>query len=387
MKLTTLTLLIATSLSGSLMADTSKKAIPTKATTHKVSAPSMANKSTEAVSFTQQLDPDLDVALGVKGLSVVSKSYYQEVSGRELKQGVSLNTAGTAAVIRVTPVKTLVQGKAITPAVIEPDDLELTGASGNFNVNKSGMAIKANSDQLSNTHPGIFKNTAAFVIDEGMGKGNFALKTNRGVADNDRYLIHVFDKNSDVNLSLKTDRPAFADQDTLVVSANLAGASFKTGSNTASLISPDGRQFPMSLANGKQGVEAKIALTMDTSREPGELWKVVLNSESKEGIPRTAELAVDIHQKTASISNHKFAKGNLSVTINVNEAGRYELRGWMFSQLGKRTEPKAVQYYAKWFEPGQHQINIPIGAKNATGIVLKQLQLLDQSRLAVLETQ
>lgn len=346
----------------------------------------LANKNRQALSFSQNLDPDLPVTLGQSGLEVSSKSYYQEFSGAELKRGVQFKTAGEAAVIRLTPMKSQRLGKTQIAPVIEPNDLILTGNSGDFNVNKSGMSIKARSDQLSDTHPGIFENTAAFVIDKTLGQGQFNLKTERNVADDDRYLLHVFDKHSSIAMQLATERPAFASGESLQVSAKLTAARFKSDNLTATLIAPDGRRFDMASKLSKTGVQLELPLNMDTERKAGELWKVVLHGETDTGILRTAELAVDIHQKTAAITDYRMSKGQLSITLQVEQPGRYELRSWWFQQQGKRSEPYALDYFANWFEAGQHRISIPVTQLNKSSLQLKQLQLLDQSRLAVLET-
>ncbi|NVJ62480.1 MAG: DUF4785 family protein [Gammaproteobacteria bacterium] len=348
----------------------------------------LANTEKTALHFTQQLTPDDQITLGDIGLSVSSKSYYQEITGQQFKSGVSIITHGSEAIVRVTPAKSTVLGKTSVAPSIEPADLELSGNAGQFNVNKSGMSVTARSDQLNKAHPELFKNASAFTIDKQMGAGKFALKTNKSVADDSRYLIHVFDKNSNVELNLGSQVSSYANGDKLSVSAGFnRNQKFDTGSVTATLIAPDGRSFPMNVKNMKSGTNAEIDLSMNTNRRPGELWKVVFDaSASGSTIKRTGELAIDIHEKTASVSSVDNAKGQMQVTLNVSKAGRYEVRSWQFTQNGKINEPDSIEYFANWFEEGTHTITLPVSTQKKGSIKPVQIQLLDQSRLAVLQT-
>lgn len=347
----------------------------------------------KTVSFTQTLYPDDPIELGVPGASVSSKSYYKQITGAALKQGITLNTDGDSAVVRVTPVKTNALNKAGQPiplTVLQPDDLELTNNQGQFNVNKSGMAIKATSQQLNQAHPSLFKNTSAFVIDKAMGKGNFQLKTNKAVSDNSEFLVHVFDKHSPVALSLSSQKNSLDTTDTVRVAANLSNQkALDVSVSKAELIAPDGRRFSMNVSNNKQGTVAQMPINFNVQRQPGELWKVVFHTEQKDNnnIIRTAELALDIHEKTAAIHDVRQHKGSTQVTVNVDKPGRYEVRAWLFS-AGKQSLPQRVEYQAKWLERGSHTFSLGNAstAKSGRATVVKQVQLMDQSRLAVLDT-
>lgn len=347
----------------------------------------------QAVSFSQVLYADDPVMLGDSGLNVASKSYYQEVTGAELKQGFSLKTTGHSAVVRVTPVKSITQGMQKVAPTIEPADLEISSPAGAFNVSKSGMSLTATSKQLNEAHPQLFKNTAAFVLDETVGAGEFVLKTNKSVDNDDRYLIHVFDKHSNYELNLTSSRSSLGNGETLKVKVSLTDQAaskhiaLNKKSVAATLVSPDGTKHPMTVRMGKSGATAEVDLNFDLSRSPGELWKVVVDTQAngQENLKRTGELAIDLHQKTANISNYSHKGSSLAVTVNVEKAGRYEVRAWMFEQVGKQREPAFLEYFAQWLEPGTHTLKIPLNNAKK-GITVAQLQLLDQTRLAVLET-
>jgi hypothetical protein len=345
-----------------------------------------------AIHFSQPLYPDEPLTLGDNGLMTQSKSYYQEVSGAELKQGISLHTTGHSAVVRVTPMVSNALGKTSVAPTLEPDDLELGSAAGEFNISKSGMSLAASSDQLHDAHPQLFKNTAAFVLDETVGSGELKLKTRKSIADDDRYLIHVFDKNSEYSLNLSSKQSSFGNIDTLAVDINLMhqqsqkSLSFDKNSIKATLISPDGNRYPMSIAANKHGTRAMLDLNFDLDRRPGELWKVVVDTvaENNTNLKRTGELAVDIHSKTAQIIQYAQKGSSLLVSLAVDQPGRYEIRAWVFQNNGKRSEPASLEYFAQWLEPGTHTLNIPLKANKKASHVA-QLQLLDQTRLAMLQ--
>jgi hypothetical protein len=345
------------------------------------------------VHFSQTLFADDPIQLGETGLKTSSKTYYMEVSGTQLKQGVSLYTTGEAAVIRVTPMRSGLTGKKHLAPTIEPEELELGTAAGEFNISKSSMSLTASSEQLNNAHPQLFKNTSAFVLDKTLGAGEFKLRTNKAVTSNDRYLIHVFDKNSPFALSLKSDRSSFGNKDKLAVSIDLRDESsqkhliLEDATTRATLISPNGDRYPMNLVSTKRGHQVTIDLDFDLERRPGELWKVVVDTaaENNTNVKRTGELAIDIHPKTAAINRHVQKGSTLSVDLTIEQAGRYEVRAWMFTTQGKKREPASLEYYAQWFEPGTYTVSIPL-SKTGKNLRVAQLQLLDQTRLAVLET-
>jgi hypothetical protein len=56
----------------------------------------------------------------------------------------------------------------------------------------------------------------------------------------------------------------------------------------------------------------------------------------------------------------------------------------VFQNNGKRSEPASLEYFAQWLEPGTHTLNIPLKA-NQKASHAAQLQLLDQTRLAMLQ--
>ncbi|WP_144392090.1 DUF4785 domain-containing protein [Pleionea sediminis] len=342
----------------------------------------------KAVTFSQKLMPDENITLGKTSLSVSSKSYYQTINGAALKSGVWLYTTAEKAVVRITPAKSLVNGKTALSKTLEPTDLVLSGNNGEFNVSKSGMSIQASSQQLNSAHPSIFKNSSAFVIDKSMGKGDFLLKTNKSIDDNSKYLIHVFDKNSNVSLDLKSSQSSFSQGQLLRVKAKFSGnQNIDYAMSNAKLISPTGEQYDMSLNKGKTGVNANLKIDFDTQRKPGELWKVVfdMNSDSQDKVKRTAELAIDIHEKTARIAKVKYGNSGAEVSVNVDKPGRYEIRSWIFTGSGKRMEPGRIEYSAKWLDEGNHTFLVPLSSKKGLREEIKQLQLMDQSRLAVLD--
>ncbi len=345
------------------------------------------------VQFTQALTPDDELNLGHTKVQASSKSYYQRVTGAELKRGVSMAADGEEALVRVTPVHKIEQGVSKTSPVLEPVDLELTTAAGKFSAADNKISVKATSQQLNKAHPDLFQNTSAFKIAKEMGKGEFTLSTNKSIADSEEYLVHVFDKNSNVALEVSAAKNSLSQGDNLNVNAHFSDhKNIVSEKVSATLIAPDGREVSLPVSAKADRISINAPLDVNAQRKPGELWKLVVTAEQKDNahVKRVAEVALDIHQKTASIA--KFDNQNAEVQLQVEQPGRYEVRAWVFGKDAQGNDvPAYIQYAAKWFEPGQNALSLEIDEQQLLQsdakppFSVKQLQLLDQTRLSALE--
>ena len=362
----------------------------------------------KATHFTQFLDSDSQLQLGSTPVSVSSKSYYQQVTGSELMRGVNFSTDGEGALVRVTSILQLADNssaKQLSP-LLEPNELELSNAQG-VTSSKQAMLQVVDSQSLNQAHPSLFKNTSAFKVNEQLGNGTFQLKSKKRLSDKDRYLIHIYDKNSDKSFRLTSGRSYYSRGETLSVTAAIVDAtnqqtiSLKQTELSAQLHSPDGKIWDAKVLLSNSDAKIRLPINFDANRKPGELWKLIVRSESKgnNGLTnrpglefnRVAEIALDIHERTAAIGNLQLKPQNVAVDLQVFAPGRYEIRAWVYGtdHLGESV-PAFIQYSANWLEQGNHTFNLPIDRQKVLAqnlrepYTVKQLQLLDQTRLAAL---
>lgn len=357
----------------------------------------LVNVDKNKASFSVILESDKKLKLGVQGASITSKSYYQSVSGAELLQGVNIFANGKGAVVRLTPVagsKSTLNNQAVS---IDPNQLSISNSVGEVKASSESMALMADSSQLKQSYPELFENTAAFKLNDAMGTGTFILKSSQKLSTNSQYLINVLDKNSSHGLQVQSKSGSYQFSDKLKIRTKLTAFSRQVAmATTAELVAPDGRRWPLDVRQQNQYSIIESNLNMNTERKPGVLWKVVVNMSSKDpqfAIKRTAELALDIHSSTAKVKGFKVAKSSAALHIEVTRPGRYEARAWLFAKdANQQWVPAMLVYGANWFDLGAGQIQLPIdraklAAEGFSGkIKFGQVQLLDQSRLAVLST-
>jgi hypothetical protein len=236
-----------------------------------------------------------------------------------------------------------------------------------------------------------------------MGHGKLRLEAHGNAPVDTDYVVYVLDKNSDTTLDVKAPKARFSRNGKLVLSArassNAGGgtkASVKIESVTTTLVAPGGERYAVKgkLRDGNYEVEWPIQV--DAKRIPGKLWKVELNSTVRGAkgmrVQRVASIAADIFEPTASLESVYSDAQGLRLTLDVEQAGRYEVRALVTGRSANgEHKPALLNYQAEWLEAGTREISVPIDSAKlaASGLQapyrVQNLQLLDQSRMAVLE--
>lgn len=375
----------------------------------------LAEVEKKPLAYSQILSESAQLVLGDPQLDLSSKSYYFTVSGSRFNQGVEFFTDASEAVIRVTPLPMDKQklkqadqidefalqdgekGSAVRLASqLEPGDLEVISALGSIKGQDPSMSLQATSQQMNAAHPALFKNTAAFKLSAAMGKGRFTLKTAKALQPEERYMVHVFDKNSSLELTAKTRSINLKPGDLLSLSAQINDKARVLEAAEVTLISPQGEQWELPVTLKSDELQTDWPVTLNPQAAPGELWKLVVlaRTKSTEPITRIVEMAIDLNSDSASLTSSTAAGSGWTSHIQVNQPGRFELRGWIFGldQNGKM-QPLLLHYQAEWLEPGLQAIRVNPDFSGLAGrgikgpFYLNQIQLLDQSRLALLQTE
>lgn len=321
-----------------------------------------------------------------------SRQYRIEVTGEELKRGIELKTSAPGALVRISGFN--------TSNAVEPQNLNLSIKNQKFK-NGSAFDTLVDSQMMTKTGAGFQRGTTGFKISEQMGQGNFKLQTAHGISDSDRYLVNVFEKNSDVELHLTANKSNYLKGHAMNVKTALwaNGKKFPLSSVKSTLISPNGDKTPVAM--NKSG-QMQLPMNMRTSNIPGALWTLETEVDAMvngQAVKRVAKVAFSFADKTAALGKMKPVvaerAGNLSTAIPVraSKQGRFEVRAVLYATNSKgNLVPVMVTHSASDLAPGFGFVNMQfdknILAKSGlkAPFELRNLQLRDQKQMALLET-
>lgn len=337
------------------------------------------------LAFAWALDPAQPVDGGTPYVAV-SRSFWQQVDGSVLQQGMELPLSAADAVILVSP------ARAARPLL--PSQLQLRDPAG------QAHAVHAvDARQLQAT--GMPARDGSLVLRSGSSSvvGIHHLQSSQAQG---RYIVQVLEPNSPLRLELESGRSQVLTGDVLQVRARLvedgAALSAAAGSRVggeALLVAPDGRSWPQPVSH-----EADGSLRMDV-RVPAEgsaaagLWELQLFARGR-GVLRDGKVAFAVARPVARFSGQVMpnaVKREVALALQVAAPGRYEARGTLFATAPDgQLRPVAQAHVAAWFDrPGAGTLDLSFaGATLPAGygapFELRHLQLQDQSRMAPIES-
>lgn len=340
----------------------------------------------KAVSFSYALNPQNTLSASTP-YTAESREFWMQTDGNELSKGLMIDTTAPGALIRISP--------AVGATAISPGNLKML-RNGKAIDNAQAFSQQANTEQLQKAGMDVGNGTAIVKIADGLGEGRFQLMVPKASG---RYLVHVFEPNSDVTLQAKADRQNYLAGDQLVVNASL-GRSEKALPGTeisGFLMSPSGKTYDMGFKYENGSLRATSKLPDEVVQQPG-LWEVQVLAGASDGnlrIQRDARTVISIAQPTAKLSGEfRFDPQALSFSmpIQVGSQGRYELSGTLFA-TGRDgvSRPVAQAAMANWFKQGKGLLNLNFDRANLPAgygapFELKFVELKDQTRMTQLES-
>ncbi|MEL7489334.1 MAG: DUF4785 domain-containing protein [Pseudomonadota bacterium] len=355
----------------------------------------MANVQRDKIEFSQLLEPGSKVVLGETAPAVSSRSYNQRITGAQLSAGVDIVTQGRGAVVRLTPIRNRSSLAGRLRKNLSVNDLEIS-ANGRdaVSLGKSG-ALVADQAQMRDGRPDLFSETLAFRMSDSLGSGRMQLRSRQRLGADHEFMVQVFDRNSAQELTVDSARQHYFMRDAIEARVRLNEARLGGGDAvSAVLLGPDGQQIKLNARRGADRIDFKGAIPANVDLAPGELWRVAVEyrGEGDKPLFRNAELPIAIGRQSAAITSTRASRDALQVGVNVREAGRFEVRAWVFGQnADKKEEAAMVAYAAEWLDPGRRTVSVSIDTSelSAAGIRppyrIKQVRLLDQSRLMPLD--
>jgi Domain of unknown function (DUF4785) len=338
------------------------------------------------VSFAYALNPQAELARAEPS-TAESREFWMQVDSAQLNKGMMIDTTAPGALIRISPA----QGASD----VDSSSVTLT-RNGKKLAASQAFANIANGEQLQKAGMDVTNGTAIMKIADANGAGRFQLALPKASG---RYLVHVFEPNSDVTLQAKANRENFMVGDELVVYASL-GKNEKAMANTIMsglLVSPSGKSYDMTFTQTSTGLRASKKLPSEVVQHAG-LWEVqILAGASDSGlqVQRDTRTVISIAQPTAKLSGqYRFdpLRVGFTMPIQVGSPGRYELSGVLFATSKDGvSRPVAQAAMANWFSAGKaalslnfNRANIPAGY--GAPFELKYVELKDQTRLTQLES-
>ena len=359
---------------------------------------------TEAVSMSWALPADKALDLGTSGQVAISKEYWIDITAKDLQQGVPIFAQSPGALVRINPAP---GDKALAGTPLNPNSLTVLDANKRVFAEGSAMELMASPEQLKAAGSPFVEGTMAFRLRADLGAGPFTLKAaNLGEG---RYVMHVLDQGSPVELAVKTTRGEYLHGQQLNLDAllqtdgkvGLVGMAME--SVEGFVVSPAGRSWPVRFtANDSGAYKASLALDALEAPAPG-LWEAHVAVQGKaEGLNlrRYAKVAFQVTVPSARFSGgaEKVAllNGGLALRLGVTtaSASRYEVRGVLYgTDAAGAMRPIAVSHSANWLEAGDHALVLSFGQDllDASGLgapfEVRDLRLVDQGTMGTLHRQ
>lgn len=353
----------------------------------------------EPVTFSQALRADQLLDAVPTGFTARSREAFFEVDAATLRAGATIFTTRPNALVRLHAAAAELRRGRGRELSLDPRRL-LVRKDGVEHGAGRGMSLLVDAEQLAVADAPFVEGTTAFRLSPELGAGRFELAA-PDVRDDGRYVIQVFEPQSDVVLTLTSERADYLHGDRLRVDATLEGRAALVERAQGFVVSPGGRVFPLGLESA--GARLSGALVLDALAAPGAgLWEVHLRVEGSVAgarVVRTARTAFACSLPTArllgGVTSERDAAGLLvGLAVEVGSAGRYDVRGVLYgTDAGGASRPLALAQSAAWLEPGRGVLSLRFDAAliEKSGLAapfeLRDLRLMDQGRMSLLHRQ
>ncbi len=344
-----------------------------------VSLPAPAGAIERApVGFSWALDPSSPALDQPEEFVAESREYWQTVDGTELQDGVQFKTSAPGAVIRISPAR--------GAAPIESRSIGVTG-----NGRSARVETAADATALQAAGMDVNAGTAIVKLARENGAGTYAL---RAANARGRYIVHVFEPESNVVLKARTDRSHVLGGDTIQLAMELTDAGRPLAVQAqALLVAPDGDGRPVPVTRAADGtLSARVKLPTQASSAPG-LWELQVFA-SGDGVSRDARTAFGVAAPTARLRGEASVDASaLRIVVPIENAspGRYEVRGTLYATASDGSmAPVSQAHSAAWFERGNGSLVLAFDRNHVPSgygapFEVRNLELHDQGRLAPLE--
>ena len=314
-----------------------------------------------------------------------SREFWSEVGETELRSGIKITTSAPGALIRLSP-----QGGAA--ASLDPAGV-LIRSNGRTLTATAASTTVADAKALHSAGMDVPDGSLAFRLAAATGSGEMQIVAAHAQG---RYLVHVFEPDSLVVLSLA------ADHDTTLVGGTVRfHAAFANGSLALAsgiVTAPDGYSANLHFARNSDG-SFSAAFTPDAAHSVGpQLWEAHAFTATRTGnlsVLRDAKTAFAVSAPTARFGGEvqvaNDASGvHVALGVTAASASRYQVSGALYGTgADGALHPAALAQSAAWLGAGSGKIDLGFDAK-ALGALhapfeLRDLRLVDQANMSLIE--
>lgn len=329
------------------------------------------------VSFSWALDPSESLSTPETHVAE-SRESWQTVEGAELARGVDLTLTAPGAMIRVSPT-----GGA---ARLKPADIHVQS-----NGKVARLEQAAGAAELKAAGMDVDPGTTVVKLGREHTGGRYQLHADGAKG---RYVVHVFEPDSDLVLHAKADRSHALNGESIAVDVAVTRGNRAVAAQAeALLVAPDGSSRAVPVSRNRNGnLSARAKLPADSGSTAG-LWELQVFA-NVDGVPRDARTAFAVANPTARFKGDYASNTRLlrvALPVEAGSVGRYEARGTLYASGPDRVQrPVAQAHAAAWFAGGDgilvldfDRAHVPAGY--GAPFEVRQLELHDQTRLAPLE--
>lgn len=315
------------------------------------------------------------------GFVAESKSFYMDVSGKQLSAGVNIPVYSNTAVIRLSSLN--------RTTVLDGSQIALTQDKSNISTK-----VMATGSDLKEIGMEVPENTIAMKVSH--QPGNLQLKINNNdKALDDKFILHVFEPDSPYRLAVTTSKQTYQAGETLTVNADLLNDKTSLPMQMQGYITkPNGEKFAdLSFKADKSGhMQAQLPQLPFASQQDG-LWEVHTVAQGKvagHDILRDVSSSFAVTVPTAQFTG-QLNMTDTEITIGVENllAARYEINGLLMGHdKAGQQQPIAMLMSADWLDKGTQSLSfeLPQELIKSSGLVapfvVKDVNLKNQSLMS-----
>ena len=366
----------------------------------------------KAVHFSQRIHTNKPISFKAKGYTSISDEYWFEATGKQLKTGINLAISTPGALVRLSGKQAA--GKYSTQIkAIDPSSVQL------FKNNKklyAPFSQKVSQQEFATAN--IFPNSSAMKLNSELGRGEFTLKVNDYLDDNQRYVVNVKEKNAEHKLHLSLAKQSYMQGQKIDFTSQLKATSTNKAALTQGrpivyIKTPSGEKKQLNFT--KSGEQFQFTLPTNlTQAKRGQLFELYVETENKVNnlkVKRNAKVAFAVAQPTARIEavtpinkgsytlrednalmQKTFVPSFVNIDLQVASEGRYEVSAMIYGSSGKKLSlPFMLSRSAYYLTPGEHTVKLQLDTNiiKSSGVkapyIVKNVRLMDQSRMALLQ--
>lgn len=353
-----------------------------------------SDREMKNVSYSFPINDISQIDFSPKPSHIQSRQFKLDVTGAQLKSGVSLNTSAKGALVRISAF----DGES----AIEPKSLKLISPKGQALAQSKAFDSLVDSHAMQKNGMGFQRGTTGFKLADSLGSGRFTLKAEQGVNSRAKYRINVFEKNSDTEMHLTANKSNYLKSQTLTVKANVfaQGAAQNIVDIKGQLVSPSGQRFDVDFKSSKEGYLLNKPLNMSAQSTPGALWELHTETQVKVNgnvVQRNGQLPFAFADKTAKLSASATVAGEKSspvatVPVSATKDGRYEVRAVLYGTDSRgQLKPVMLTHSAANLAAGESAIYMKFDPQiiKRSGLTapyeVRQLELRDQEQMALID--